>query len=89
MLSPRPELLPYDIGAQLSVKSDGIPIPHRKMRQKYIDLGWQIDIHRIKAEYGRPPAVLIPSPARKEVPELANAWVLKEVPTTQIKSSDE
>jgi len=83
VLSQRPELLPYDIGAELSVKSDGIQIAYRKMRQKYIDMGWQIDVHRIKAEYGRQHAVVIPSPARKEVPELANAWVLKEVPTVR------
>jgi len=89
VLSQRPELLPYDIGAELSVKSDGIQIAYRKMRQQYIDKGWQIDIHRIKADYGRQHAVVIPSPARKEVPELANAWVLKEVPTTQVKKSDE
>ena len=25
-------------------------------------------------------AVVIPSPARREIPELANAWVMKEVP---------
>lgn len=88
VLSQRPELLPYDIGAELSVKSDGIQIAYRKMRQKYIDMGWQIDIHRIKAEYGRQHAVVIPSPARKEVPELANAWVLKEVPTTESKKNN-
>jgi phenylpropionate dioxygenase-like ring-hydroxylating dioxygenase large terminal subunit len=90
VLSQRPELLPYDIGAELSVKSDGIQIAYRKMRKKYIDMGWQIDIHRIKKEYGRQHAVVIPSPARKEVPELAKAWVLNEVPTVEAKkSSDE
>ena len=85
VLSQRPELLPYDIGAELSVKSDGIQIAYRRMRQKYIDMGWQIDIHRIKKEFGRQHAVVIPSPARREVPELAQAWVLKEVPTTEVK----
>jgi hypothetical protein len=89
VLSQRPELLPYDIGAELSVKSDAIQIAYRKMRQKYIDMGWQIDIHRIKKEYGRQHAVVIPSPARREVPELAKAWVLKEVPTTEINKSEE
>ncbi len=87
VLSQRPELLPYDIGAELSVKSDAIQIAYRKMRQKYIDKGWQVDTHRIKAEYGRQHAVVIPSPARKEIPELAKAWVLKEVPT--VKSDKE
>jgi phenylpropionate dioxygenase-like ring-hydroxylating dioxygenase large terminal subunit len=77
----RPELLPYDLGAELSVKSDSIQIAYRRMRQKAIDLGLQIDTHRIESEYSRHQAVVIPSPARKEVPELAHAWVLKEVPT--------
>jgi hypothetical protein len=84
VLSQRPELLPYDLGAELSVKSDAIQISYRKMRQKYIDMGWQIDTHRIKTEFGRQHAVVIPSPARKEVPELAKAWVLREVPVKQV-----
>lgn len=79
--SQRPELLPYDLGAELHVKSDGIQIAYRKMRQKYIDMGWAIDTHKIKNEFGRQHAVVIPSPARREVPELAHAWVMKEVPT--------
>lgn len=77
----RPELLPYDLGAELHVKSDTIQIAYRRMRQKAIDAGLQIDTHRIASEYSRHQAVVIPSPARKEIPELAQAWVLKEVPT--------
>ncbi len=77
----RPELLPYDLGAELSVKSDSIQIAYRRMRQKAIDQGLQIDTHRIESEFSRHTAVVIPSPARREVPELAHAWVLKEVPT--------
>ncbi|MCP4139118.1 MAG: aromatic ring-hydroxylating dioxygenase subunit alpha [Chloroflexi bacterium] len=88
VVAQRPELLPYDIGAELSVKSDGIQIAYRKMRQKYIDMGWQIDIHRIKTEIGREEAVVIPSPARKGIPELEKAWVLKEVPTTAPKKKE-
>jgi hypothetical protein len=42
-------------------------------------------MHKIRAEYSRQQAVVIPSPARKEVPELASAWVMKEVPTSQVK----
>jgi len=80
----RPELLPYDLGAELSVKSDAIQIAYRRMRQKAIDMGLQIDTHRIESEYSRHQAVVIPSPARKEVPELAHAWVLKEVPTKKV-----
>ena len=76
----RPELLPYDLGAELHVKSDSLQIAYRRMRQKYIDKGWSIDTHLIQSEYSRHQAVVIPSPARREVPELANAWVMKEVP---------
>lgn len=86
--SQRPELLPYDIGAELSVKSDAIQIAYRRMRQETIDKGWQVDTHRIRTEYGRKQAVVIPSPARREVPELANAWVLKEVPTVHSNHED-
>lgn len=77
----RPELLPYDLGAELHVKSDTIQISYRRMRQRAIDAGLQIDTHRIASDYARHQAVVIPSPARKEIPELAQAWVLKEVPT--------
>jgi phenylpropionate dioxygenase-like ring-hydroxylating dioxygenase large terminal subunit len=83
----RPELLPYDLGAELSVKSDSIQIAYRRMRQRAIDMGLQIDTHCIESEYSRHQAVVIPSPARKEVPELAHAWVLKEVPVKQVASS--
>ncbi len=89
VLAQRPELLPYDIGAELSVRSDAIQIAYRRMRQKYIDQGWQIDVRRIKQEYGRQRAVVIPSPARREVPELAHAWVMKTVPTVQSRKSNE
>lgn len=43
--------------------------------------GWSIDSELISAEYTNVKAVVIPSPARREVPELAAAWVLKKVPT--------
>ncbi len=79
----RPELLPYDLGAELHVKSDSIQIAYRRLRQKAIDMGLQIDTHRIESEYSRHTAVVIPSPARREIPELAKAWVLREVPTKQ------
>ncbi len=76
----RPEILPYDLGAELHVRSDLIQIAYRKMRQQYIDMGWGIDTHKIASEYTHHQAVVIPSPARREIPELANAWVMKEVP---------
>jgi hypothetical protein len=50
------------------------------MRNKYLDLGWGIDLHKIESEYTRHQATVIPSPARRSNPEFANAWVMKEVP---------
>lgn len=76
----RPELLPYDLGAELHVKSDNIQIAYRQMRNSYLDRGWGIDMHMIESEYSRHQATVIPSPSRRENPEFANAWVMKEVP---------
>lgn len=76
----RPELLPYDLSAELHIKSDAIQVAYRKTRNKFLDMGYGIDMHRIASEYSRQQAVVIPSPARRENPELANAWVMKEVP---------
>lgn len=80
VVAQRPELLPYDLAAELHVKSDAIQVAYRKLRNKYLDMGWGIDMHRIRAEYANYQAVVIPSPARRDNPELANAWVMKEVP---------
>ncbi|WP_420630142.1 Rieske 2Fe-2S domain-containing protein [Candidatus Leptofilum sp.] len=80
VVAQRPELLPYDLAAELHVKSDAIQVAFRKTRAKYFDMGYGIDMHKIRSEYGNYQAVVIPSPARREVPELANAWVMKEVP---------
>ncbi len=77
----RPELLPYDLAAELHVRSDAIQIAYRQMRNKYLDMGWGIDMHKIEAEYTRHQATVIPSPSRRNNPEFANAWVMKEVPT--------
>ena len=76
----RPELLPLDLSAELHVKSDAIQIHYRRMRQKFVEQGWCIDSHRIRLNAHKQFTV-IPSPARREVPELAHAWVLKEAPT--------
>lgn len=51
-----------------------------RMCNEALQRGWGIDIHTIQADYANIKAVVIPSPARREVPELAAAWVLKEVP---------
>ena len=80
VVAQRPELLPYDLAAELHVKSDAIQVAFRKTRNKYLDMGYGIDMHKIQADYGNYQTVVIPSPARRENPELANAWVMKEVP---------
>jgi phenylpropionate dioxygenase-like ring-hydroxylating dioxygenase large terminal subunit len=81
----RPELLPIDISAELHVKSDALQLNYRRNRQKFLDQGWGIDMHQIADERDRRFTV-IPSPARREVPELANAWVMKEVPVLKTKT---
>ena len=68
------------MAAELHVKSDAIQVAFRKTRNKYLDMGYGIDMHKIQADYGNYQTVVIPSPARRENPELANAWVMKEVP---------
>jgi len=83
VLEQRPELLPYDLAAELHVRSDRIQVDFRKKRNHYLDQGWGIDSHLIKSEYTNVKAVVIPSPARREIPDLKNAWVMKEVPTRQ------
>jgi phenylpropionate dioxygenase-like ring-hydroxylating dioxygenase large terminal subunit len=80
VLEQRPELLPYDLAAELHVRSDRIQVDFRRKRNHYLDLGWGIDTHLIQSEYANVKAVVIPSPARREIPELKNAWVMMEVP---------
>jgi phenylpropionate dioxygenase-like ring-hydroxylating dioxygenase large terminal subunit len=75
----RPELVPFDLSAELHVKSDALQLAYRRMRQRFLDQGWGIDQHRITVSEERQYTV-IPSPARREVPELQNAWVMREVP---------
>jgi phenylpropionate dioxygenase-like ring-hydroxylating dioxygenase large terminal subunit len=76
----RPELIPFDLSGELHVKSDANQIAYRRMRQKLIERGWGIDARRIQTEYAHRQYTVIPSPARREAPELARAWQIKEVP---------
>jgi phenylpropionate dioxygenase-like ring-hydroxylating dioxygenase large terminal subunit len=76
----RPELLPFDLSGELHVKSDSNQIAYRRLRQQLIARGWGIDAHKIQTEFAHRQATVIPSPARREIPELAHAWQLKEVP---------
>ncbi|GAA3203468.1 aromatic ring-hydroxylating dioxygenase subunit alpha [Actinocorallia longicatena] len=74
----RPELLPFDLGAELHVKSDLIAVHYRRRRQELADLGWMLgDDDRITGDVPRREATVIPSPARRDNPELARAWVHK------------
>ncbi|NJN44728.1 MAG: hypothetical protein HC806_08430 [Anaerolineae bacterium] len=59
---------------------------YRELQEKYVAMGWAIDTHRIQTEFARQQAVVIPSPARREVAELAKAWVMKEVPVKKVSS---
>lgn len=79
----RPEILPLDIAAELHVKSDNLQIAYRKLRNKLLAKGWGIDMHKIRSELTGRTFTVIPSPSRREVPELAHAWVMKEVPQIQ------
>ena len=74
----RPELLPADLAAELHVKSDLIAVYYRRRRQELADKGWMLgDEDRIMGDVPRREATVIPSPARKNNPELARAWVHK------------
>jgi hypothetical protein len=79
----RPEILPLDIAAELHVKSDNLQLYYRKIRNKFLERGWGIDMHKIRSELTGRTFTVIPSPSRREVPELAHAWVMKEVPQIQ------
>jgi phenylpropionate dioxygenase-like ring-hydroxylating dioxygenase large terminal subunit len=60
----RPELLPYDIGEELHVKSDAVQIEFRRARQPLFDKGWGLyprDVYMPDVK----PEPIIPSPVRK------------------------
>ena len=79
----RPELVPADAGAELSVRSDSLQIAYRRLRRKAQQNGWALDRTRIQKELTRPGATVIPSPARRELAELERAWVHHEVPVQE------
>jgi phenylpropionate dioxygenase-like ring-hydroxylating dioxygenase large terminal subunit len=81
--SVRPELLPYNLAEELHIPSDAITTSYRQMRKVYFDKGWGIDSHFLNTLKGQK-AVVIPSPARSETPELENAWVFKEMPLQKV-----
>ena len=73
----RPELLPFDLSAELHVRSDSIQLAYRRWRQEQIDKGWGLETP--SDEQARRAAAVIPSPKRAGDPDLANAWVFATV----------
>lgn len=73
----RPELLPFDLSAELHVKSDSIQLAYRRWRQEQIDKGWALETP--SDEEAMRAAAVIPSPGRAGDPELTNAWVFPAV----------
>ena len=74
----RPELLPFDLSAELNVRSDLLGIAYRRRRQELAEKGWLLSGEdTISGDVPRNTATVIPSPSRRENPELARAWVHK------------
>ncbi|WP_420638457.1 Rieske 2Fe-2S domain-containing protein [Candidatus Poriferisocius sp.] len=74
----RPELLPFDLSAELHVKSDSIQLAYRRWRQEQLDRGW--GLAHPTDDQSRRAAAVIASPGRANDPELAGAWVFPAVP---------
>ena len=75
----RPEFVPFDIAAELHVKADALQLVYRRWREAGIAKGWGISPHIVSAPDADEVYRVIPSPSRRLDPDLANAWVLKEV----------
>lgn len=74
----RPELVPVDLSAELHVKSDANQLAYRRWRQAGLDRGWGMPDF-VAGEGAYSSVRIVASPARREDPDLANAWVLKEM----------
>jgi Vanillate O-demethylase oxygenase C-terminal domain len=74
----RPELVPFDLSAELHIKSDANQIAYRRWRQAAMDRGWGFPDYE-PGDRSRNAVRVVASPARREDPDLANAWVLKEL----------
>jgi phenylpropionate dioxygenase-like ring-hydroxylating dioxygenase large terminal subunit len=76
--SQRPELLPFDLADELHVRSDALQIAYRRRRAQLIEDGWWVgDADVITGDGPHRSATVIPSPVRRDNPELASAWVHK------------
>ena len=70
--------MPVDLSAELHVKSDANQVAYRRWRQAGLDRGWGIPDHE-PGDGAHTAVRVVASPARREDPDLANAWVLKEM----------
>ncbi len=73
----RPELLPFDLSAELHVKSDSIQLAYRRWRREQLDRGWGLE--SLPEGETRRAAAVIPSPGRAGDPEFASAWVFPTI----------
>ncbi len=85
----RPELVPVDLAAELHIKSDANQLAYRRWRQSMLDRGWGIGDHVVGTDGDFSEVRVIPSPSRRDHPELANAWVLKEIEAQQVRQPRE
>ncbi len=79
--SQRPELIPFDLSAELHVKSDSIQLAYRRWRQAQIEKGLAIAAPSDEEE--RRAVAVIASPARSADPQLSAAWVFPTTETTR------
>jgi len=82
----RPELLPFDLAAELHVKSDSIQLAYRRWRQDCLDRGLGL-ASPTGAEASRRAAV-IASPARAADSETARAWVFPAVEADTVQTPE-
>ncbi len=73
----RPELIPFDLSAELHVKSDSIQLAYRRWRQDQIEAG--LGLPSQTEDDTRRGVSVIASPARMADPELVNAWVFPSI----------
>ena len=78
-LAQTPELVPDQLAAELHVPSDRTQLVYRQLRQRAIDLGWQLSTPGMQKVL--PQATVIGSPQRRE-PDSERTFVFPETPTS-------
>jgi len=84
----RPEMVPFNLTDEMHIRSDAIQVAYRRRRNELVEQGWGIDMHQIVGDGPRDTAYVIPSPARKNNPELERAWVHKEIESARKLGKD-